>query len=214
MSDHPPPGGGYGTVARLFHWVTALLVLTMIPVGIGMTSQGFDAVGDQLYIFHKGMGSVLLVLVVLRIVWKLTHPEPPLPAGVPRIQRRIAGATHWALLLLLLVMAVSGYVRTVGEGFPIELLDLLGIPPLLSEDVDLARRMSVVHAFSAYLLTALIAAHVGAAVHHALIARDGAMRRIWPPVRPVGGTGPGGTGVGDREGKAQDRGPGEGRGTP
>jgi cytochrome b561 len=212
--DHRPPGVGYGTVARLFHWVTALLVLAMIPVGIAMTSQGFDAVGDQLYIFHKGTGSVLLVLVVLRILWKVTHPEPPLPAGVPRIQRRIAGVTHWALLILLLVMTVSGYVRTVGEGFPIELLDFLGIPPLLSENVDLARRMSVLHAFSAYLLTALIAAHVGAAVHHALIARDGVMRRIWPPVRPAGGGAVAGAGEVDQEGRSQDRGPGGEGATP
>lgn len=182
----PPPTGrhGYGTVARLFHWVTALLVAVMIPVGIAMTSQGFESIGNQLYIVHKGTGSVLLVLVVLRILWKLTHREPALHGGVPAIQRRIAGTTHWVLLLLLLVMTVSGYIRTVGEGFPIELLNALGIPPLIGENVELARTMSVVHKFSAYLLAALIAAHIGAAVHHALIARDGVMGRIWPPVRP------------------------------
>lgn len=178
------PGSGYGTVARLFHWITALLVFLMIPVGIAMTSQGFESIGDQLYVFHKGTGSVLLVLVVLRILWKATHREPPLHGGVPHIQRRIAGTTHWVLLFLLLVMTVSGYVRTVGEGFPIELLDALGIPPLLDENVELARTLSVVHKFTAYLLAALIAAHIGAAVHHAVIARDGMMRRIWPPVRP------------------------------
>jgi cytochrome b561 len=191
------PGGGYGTVARLFHWITALLVFLMIPVGIAMTSQGFESIGNQLYIFHKGTGSVLLVLVVLRILWKVTHREPPLHGGVPSIQRRIAGTTHWILLILLLVMTVSGYIRTVGEGFPIELLNALGIPPLIEENVELARTMSVVHKFSAYLLAALIAAHIGAAVHHAVIARDGIMGRIWPPVRPGGegkssGTGGGG----------------------
>lgn len=180
----PGPGRGYGTVARLFHWITALLVLLMIPVGIAMTSQGFESIGDQLFVVHKGTGSVLLVLVVLRILWKATHREPPLHEGVPPVQRRIAGTTHWVLLILLLVMTVSGYVRTVGEGFPIELLNALGIPPLIGENVELARAMSVVHKFSAYLLAALIAAHIGAAVHHAVIARDGVMRRIWPPVRP------------------------------
>lgn len=191
--DAPPPARrGYGTVARLFHWVTALLVFLMIPVGIAMTSQGFESIGDQLYIFHKGAGSVLLVLVVLRILWKVTHREPPLPEGVPAIQRRIAGTTHWVLLLLLLVMTVSGYIRTVGEGFPIELLNALGVPPLIGENVELARTMSVVHKFSAYLLAALIAAHIGAAVHHAVIARDGVMGRIWPPVRPRGSGGRGG----------------------
>ncbi len=190
------PGGGYGTVARLFHWITALLVFLMIPVGIAMTSQGFESIGNQLYIFHKGTGSVLLVLVALRILWKVTHRERPLHGGVPSIQRRIAGTTHWILLILLLVMTVSGYIRTVGEGFPIELLNALGIPPLIEENVELARTMSVVHKFSAYLLAALIAAHIGAAVHHAVIARDGIMGRIWPPVRPRGEETSSGTGGG------------------
>jgi cytochrome b561 len=180
----PPPGRGYGTVARLFHWITALLVFLMIPVGIAMTSQGFERQGDLLYIVHKGTGSVLLVLVSMRILWKLLHPVTPLPPGVPPLQRRIAGATHWILLLLLLTMTLSGYVRTVGEGFPIELLDALGIPPLVDEDAELARRMSVLHKFTAYTLAAFIAAHVGAATHQAIIVRDGVMGRIWPPVRP------------------------------
>jgi cytochrome b561 len=174
----------YGTVARLFHWVTALLVAVMIPVGIAMTSQGFEEWGDLLYIVHKGTGSVLLVLVTLRVAWKLFHPVRPLPEGVPEVQRRIAGATHWAILLLLLVMTVTGYVRTVGDGFPIELLDALGIPPLIGEHPELARRLSVVHKFTAWALAALVAAHVAAAVQHALVARDGGLRRMWPPVAP------------------------------
>jgi len=178
-------GTGYGTVSRIFHWVTALLVLLMIPVGIAMTSAGFSDVGDQLYIFHKGTGSVLLVLVTLRVLWRLMRPAPPpLPPHVPAVQRRIAGATHALLYLLLVVMTVSGYLRVTLGGFPIELLDRFGIPPLVERNEALADRMSVVHKFSAYTLAALVAAHVGAAVHHALIARDGVMSRIWPPIRP------------------------------
>ena len=182
MANHDPHG--YDTVARLFHWTIAVMVLVQIPVGIAMTSEGFPRIGDALFILHKGMGSLFLVLVAARIVWRLTHPVSALLAHLPASQRRIAALTHGMLYVLLVVQPVSGYIRTVGDGYPIELLDAIGFPALVSDIPETARLMLVVHKFGAYLLTALIAAHLGAVIHHAWIERDGVMSRIWPPVRP------------------------------
>jgi len=175
---------GYGTVARLFHWVTALLIFLMIPVGIAMTSEGFADIRNELFIFHKGTGALLLILVLLRVAWRLFRPAPPMPESVPSVQRRLARWNHTLLYILLVVMTVSGYLRVVAGGFPIELLDAFGIPPLISENTALANRMSVLHKFSVYALTALIGAHIAAASFHAFIARDGVVRRMWPPFRP------------------------------
>ena len=171
----------YGTVARLFHWTIALMVFIQIPAGIAMTTEQFPTIGGALFILHKGMGSVLLVLVTARLIWRLTHPVTPLLPHLPRLQRRIAALTHGTLYVLLVVQPVSGYIRTIGEGYPIELLDALGIPPLIPYMPETALAMLVVHKFCAYTLTVLIGAHVAAAIHHALIERDGVMSRIWPP---------------------------------
>ncbi|TVR67741.1 MAG: cytochrome b [Gemmatimonadales bacterium] len=175
---------GYGTVARLFHWVTVLLVFLMIPAGIAMTSEGFGDIRNELFIFHKGAGAVLLVLVLLRVAWRLIRPAPPMPESVPAAQRRLARWNHVLLYALLVVMTVSGYVRVVAGGFPIELLEAFGIPPLVPENTDLANRMSVLHKFSVYALMAFIGAHIAAASYHAFIARDGIAGRMWPPFRP------------------------------
>jgi cytochrome b561 len=192
MTSSRPPSSAdaatrrYGTVSRLFHWGTALLVLLMIPAGIAMTSSGFESISNQLFIFHKGTGAVLLVLVVLRILWRVTHAPPPPPPGMSATQARLADWTHSFLYLLLLVMTVSGYVRVVGGGYPIELLDRLGVPPLLPEMEDVAERASVLHKFTAYLFTAVISAHIAAAVHHGLQHRSGEgsgiLGRMWPPM--------------------------------
>ena len=182
MGDANPQPNDYGTVARLFHWGMAALVLVQIPVGIAMTSEGFPSIGDALFILHKGMGSILLAIVAARILWRLTHPAPPFMAHMPLLQRQVAAATHRLLYVLLVVMPVSGYLRTVADGFPIELLDVLGIPPLINDAPETARVMLVVHKFSAYILTALITAHLAGTAHQALIVRDGVMSRIWPPV--------------------------------
>jgi cytochrome b561 len=78
---------------------------------------------DPLFILHKGLGPLVLVVVLLRLAWRATHPAPPLPASVPPLQARLAGAVHAGLYIFLIVQAVSGYVRVTTGGFPIEALD-------------------------------------------------------------------------------------------
>lgn len=175
---------GYGTVARLFHWTTVGMVGVMIPVGLAMTSPAFQPWADPLYVLHKGLGSVLLVLVLARLGWKLVGPATrTLPPGASPVERRLASVTHGALYVLLLLQAGSGYARTVGERYPIELLDLLGVPPLLPEMPEVAGILVVVHRFTAVVLVGAISGHAAAAVQHHLAAGDGALGRMWPPVR-------------------------------
>lgn len=178
---------GYGTAARLFHWTTVAMVGVMIPVGLAMTSDAFQRWADPLYVLHKGLGSVLLVLVLARLAWKVLGPRTrTLSPGSSPLERRLASLTHGALYALLLLQAGSGYVRTVGDGYPIELLDTLGVPPLLPEMPEVAGILVVVHRFTSVVLVGAIGAHVAAAVQHHLAAGDGALRRMWPPVRRGG----------------------------
>jgi len=191
-----PGQAGYGTVARAFHWVIALLVLVQIPVGIAMLSQPLSRFSNALFVFHKGGGAVLLVLVFARLGWRVLHRPPPFPDFVPLDERRIASATHHALYVLLLVMVVSGYVRTVGDGYPIELLDLLGVPPLMPLMPRAAAFALIVHQFAVLALVALVAVHVSALLRHQLIDRNPILARMWPPHDrrhgSVGGSKPGG----------------------
>ena len=178
-----PALDGYGTVARLLHWAVAILVVLQVPAGILMTSEPLTAYADPLYIYHKGAGVVLLALVLARVGWRLTHRAPPFPDFMPSLEKRIAHATHVTIYLLLVVMVVSGYLRTVGDGFPIELLDALGVPPLVSDAPALARAMLVVHQLTVVLLVSLIAVHVSAVLRHRLIEGNPVLGRMWPPVR-------------------------------
>jgi cytochrome b561 len=173
----------YGLVSRLFHWVTVLLVLVMIPAGLTMIQEDIArSVRDPLFILHKGLGPVVLVVVLLRLGWRAFHPPPPLPADLPAAQRVAAATVHAGLYALLLVMATSGYVRVTTGGFPIEALNALGIPPLLPKNEAVAAVAKRVHATAIVGLLALIALHVAAAAWHGLVRRDGVVSRMWPPV--------------------------------
>ncbi|MCV0394787.1 MAG: cytochrome b [Rhizobiaceae bacterium] len=175
----------FGTTARLLHWIMAVLVLAMIAAGLIMTQEIERPLQDRLFIFHKSCGAILLVLVAFRIAWRLTHPAPPLPDSVPPLQKLAAYATHLGLYVFLVVMAVSGYVRVTSGGFPIDLLDAIGIEPLLSRDEARAEQAKFIHATAKYGLIVLIALHVAAAAFHGLVLKDGVFSRMWPPVRPA-----------------------------
>ena len=163
--------------------ITAVLVTVQVAAGVAMTTEAIAELNDAMFILHKGMGCIFLPLMGLRLAWKLSHPVEALPAGAPEPQRRLAALTHNALYALLFILPVSGYIRTVGDGYPIEMLDALGIPPLVTGIPEIAGVMMVVHAAAAYALVALVAAHLAASVHHGLGEPDGVLARIWPPLK-------------------------------
>lgn len=175
---------GYGTVARLFHWTTVLLILAMIPVGIAMTQDIPRPLQDRLFILHKGLGPLALVVVLARLAWRAFHAPPPLPPSVPPLQARAAGLVHAGLYAFLILQAVSGYVRVATGGFPIEALRALGIPPLLPKNEAVGELASTIHSLSVVVLILLIALHVGAAAYHGLVRGDGVFSRMWPPIAP------------------------------
>jgi cytochrome b561 len=176
------PPQTYPALTRLLHWIVGLMVLVTIPIGVVMLQPGLDReTQNMLFILHKNGGVLILLLVVLRICWRLVTPAPALPATIPQWQVRAAKATQWTLYALLLLMAVSGYIRVRAGGFPIEALDVLGLPPLVPRSDALAETAKTIHALARFPLAALILLHIAAAAKH-FLARDGVFGHIWPPL--------------------------------
>jgi len=171
----------YKPLAKALHWLTALLVLLTIPAALLMLTPGIErSVQDPLFIFHKNIGVVILVLVALRLAYRTVNRPPPLPDSVPSWQRQVASTTHWLLYGLLLAMAISGYTRVTAGGFPLEALDAMGLPRPVPRSDSLAETAKAIHATLRYPLIALIVLHIGAALHHAIIKRDGVFQRMLP----------------------------------
>ena len=184
MNADDLPLDGYRTPSRLLHWITALLVLATIPAGLTMVQEGLARpVQDTLFIFHKNVGVLILLLVLTRLTVRSVYPPPPLPATVPEWQRRAAGVSHTLLYALLIVMPVSGYIRVRAGGFPVEGLDALGLPPLVPRSKWLEETAMGIHWTARLILIAVILVHISAALQHALFRRDGVFQRMWPPLR-------------------------------
>lgn len=178
-TGYRPPA--YRRAARWLHWTVAVAVLLMIPAGLIMTQEGLARpVQDALFLFHKNVGAVLILVIAVRVIYRLTHRPPPLPDTMPAWQKRAAAVSHGVLYALLIVIPISGFVRVRAGGFPIELLDRLGFGPWLAKSEPLADAASAFHATAGFVLIAMLALHIGAALHHALIRRDGVWQRMWP----------------------------------
>lgn len=172
----------YPALTRLLHWGVGVMVLLTIPVGVIMLQEELARpTQDLLFILHKNGGVLILLLVLLRIIWRLVTPAPALPPTTPTWQVRAAKAVQWTLYALLLVMAISGYIRVRAGGFPIEGLDALGIPALVPRSDALAEAAKSVHATARFPLAALIVLHIAAGLKH-LLTRDGVFGHIWPPM--------------------------------
>ena len=171
----------YKAPARWLHWTVAALVLAMIPVGALMVQEGLGrSLQNSLFIFHKNTGVIVGLLVTARLLYRWRNPPPKLPQGLPLWQRRVAFWTHAFLYTLIVIMPISGYVRVRSGGFPIELLDAMGIGTLLPKSDAVANAAKSLHYAGAWALVILVAMHVGAALQHALIKRDGVFERMWP----------------------------------
>jgi cytochrome b561 len=183
MSDASLAPRRYTATARLLHWIVALMVLATLPIGTIMLTEGLARpTQNLLFILHKNGGVIILLLVLLRLLWRAFNPPPPLPASIPLRQRQMARAGHAALYAALLFMAVSGYVRVVAGGFPIEMLNALGVPPLVPRSESLEAVAKAAHFWGRYVLVALVLGHVVVALHHAIVRRDGVFARMWPPL--------------------------------
>ena len=174
----------YSKTSRLFHWGMAVLILLTLPAGYLMVQPWVSrGLSTSLFLYHKNVGVVLIVLVVARLIWRMRNPAPPLPATMPAGQASIARLTHGLLYLLMIVVPVAGYIRVRAGGFPIEMLDPLNLPGLVPRSDALAAVAKTVHYYSGIAIAVVLALHIGAALYHRLVVRDGVFGRMWPPLR-------------------------------
>jgi cytochrome b561 len=158
--------------ARLLHWLMAPLVIAMLFIGIGMVAT-VSPWHQTLLAVHKPLGIAILLLALVRLAVRLTHRTPALPAEMPRWQQVIADVSHGLFYALLLAMPLVGWAMLSAGGFPIHLFGDVNLPQIAPQNVALYAFLRAAHMVLALLLFATFIAHLGAALLHGLVLRDG-----------------------------------------
>ena len=160
--------------ARVLHWLIALLILTMLFIGVGMVASVSER-HAWLISIHKPLGITILILAIIRLIVRLRNPPPPLPADLPAIQKLAAHASHWLLYALMLVIPLVGWAMLSAGGYPVMLGHSLRLPPIFPVNPVAFAILRHTHAWLAMLLFLTFLAHLGAALYHGLIRRDGVL---------------------------------------
>ena len=169
---------GYTLIARVLHWVTAVIVISMIPIGVYMINAQPGPTQDLLFHLHRSFGVLLLPIMIVRLAYRLAHPPPPLPDVVPAIQRGVAHIVHWALYALLIVQPIVGWIATSAYRAPILVLWLFELPPIWPIDRAFSERMFLVHRVLGFAIAFLAVMHIAAALYHHFIRKDAVLMRM------------------------------------
>lgn len=169
----------YSGVAMGLHWVMGLIMIGLLAVGLWMVDLPLAPFKFEVYQWHKSFGLLVLLLLVVRVGWRWTHPAPMLPVGTPRWQVKVAEFTHFLLYFLMLLMPLSGWLMSDAAGYRPHFFGL-AVPLLWAQDSVVAGWAKWVHEMAGKALIGLLILHVGAAVHHHLIVRDGILLRMVP----------------------------------
>jgi cytochrome b561 len=162
----------FPAISRALHWLMAAMILGMLFLGIGMAASVSPRYRFLVSI-HRPLGLAVLILAALRLINRQLKPPPPLPDSIPALQRFAAKASHVLLYALMFVMPLLGWGMLSAAPYPIKIFGSLELPPIVPRDPLLYTWLRQLHTDCAYLLFAVFLAHLGAALMHAWIRRDG-----------------------------------------
>ena len=168
----------FAALSRLLHWTMAVMVLTMLGIGVAMVASLAEY--HVLVSIHRPLGIAILILVVVRFVNRWLNRPPPFPATMSRAERLAATASEYAMYGLMFVQPLVGWGMLSAARYPVVLFGPVHLPFILPHDAMLYAVLRKAHTVLAYLFLLTILAHVGAILFHTLIVRDGMLKRMAP----------------------------------
>jgi len=171
------PSNHFAPLARLLHWLMALMILAMLFIGAGMAASVSER-HEWLLHLHKPLGIAILLLVVVRLVVRFSTDQPPLPKDLPGWQVLAAKLSHVLLYALMLVLPLLGWAMISAAGDPVMLSSSLQLPAILPANPTTFAFLRKAHGYLAYLLFLTVLVHLAAALFHGWIRRDGVLESM------------------------------------
>lgn len=168
----------YGVIAKGLHWILALLIIGVWLSGVYMVELTNDAPNrSSFYMLHKSIGMCILMLVVIRLAWRLYNMRPRDPQiAKPLIW--LAHSVHYALYAMMFIQPLSGWAMSSAYGYNPTLFGWFKFPSLVPKDPAMAKIYAQAHEISAWILCVLFIMHVGGALYHLLIVKDDTVKRM------------------------------------
>lgn len=168
----------YGPVAKTLHWLIALLVLTLITLGLYMVSIQDEPGSDWYFKLHKSIGLLTAIIILIRIIWRLGHRPASFPTSMPQWQVIAAYTSHALLYLCLILMPLTGIIGSMFGGHGLAFFGL-PLPIWTQKNTPIASFFFSTHIVIAWIFITLIVIHIMGAFKHLLFDRDRVFQRMW-----------------------------------
>ena len=170
----------YAAASKFLHWLTALILFGVLPAGFILEDLPEGPIQNLGYDLHRSFGFVVLLLAAARLAVRKIYGTPEAYAGLTPLERRVSTATHHSLYMLLILTPVLGWAATSAFPVKISVFWLFDLPPLAPQSEALSKVLFKLHEISAMAIIVLLIGHIGAALMHRLVKRDGVMERMLP----------------------------------
>ncbi len=185
MSSVRNTASQYGWLAKWLHWLTAALMLPTLVIAAYMSTLTEKVAGDPQRYFavlpwHKTLGFLVLIVLLLRLPWYLRGIHPALPSGTSALSRRLAAVVHGSLYALMVLLPVLGYLGSSAGPGKFRLFTLWEMPRVLERNQPLSSQLYDIHVVLGWTAMALVAGHIAAAFWHQWIVRDEILTRMLP----------------------------------
>jgi cytochrome b561 len=180
--------GRYTKTAVFFHWIIAVLIVVNVAFALLAESMGDENI-RFMFDTHKSIGITVLGLVIMRLLWRMTHRPPALPPEYKSWERSASKITHWTLYFIMFAMPISGWLHdSAWKAAPEIKLNWFGLfeLPRLGwiMNMDDATKeiwhdiMGEAHEIGGYALYALVFLHIAGALKHQLIDKHRELQRM------------------------------------
>ncbi len=169
----------WGSVAMALHWLMAVGLIGNLVLGDWATDLSLSPTKLKAMLWHKSIGISLLMLVILRIGWRLMNKTPD-PVAMPVWQTWLARLTHGLFYLLMLALPLSGWVLNSAAAFPLKFFSWFSLPAIAPASDGLKSQATNVHYWLGWLLIVTVALHLLGVLKHVLLDRDRLLSRMLP----------------------------------
>jgi cytochrome b561 len=173
----------WGWLAQLLHWVIVALIITQFVLAFISSNLPLGMAKIAVLARHKSVGITILMLAVIRLLWRWMNPTPALPDTLKPYERVLAKVTHAALYAILFIQPLSGWMMSSARNFPVSWFRLFQLPDLVPSSRPLYDALHTFHATLAWVLVGVAVLHAAAALKHHFVLKDDVLRRMLPFTR-------------------------------
>lgn len=170
----------WGALSKSLHWIIVLLILTQWYVGMHAISLGNSPAKIGWFFWHKSIGMTVLMLAILRLVWRWMNPVPTLEGLAQGWERLAARFSHVALYALIFAMPITGWLMSSARGFSVSWFWLFQWPDLVPRDEALFENLQWLHKHLFQALVVIAVLHILGALKHHFIDRNEVLKRMLP----------------------------------